>query len=191
VSREAGGADRFPRKGRAGLILPGRLEERTQTIEELHRRFGGVIFAHCLRILGSRAEAEDAVQETFVSAFRALPSFRCKESHLPWLYRIATNASLKAIRTRKRRAAHLAAMPVDEGGRSSDPVDLLHVRRALDRLVDDLDERSLEILVAHCISQMDQGEIAEHLHISRRAVVKRLAALRRRAAELFSEDGHG
>jgi RNA polymerase sigma-70 factor (ECF subfamily) len=160
-------------------------------IEGLHRRFGGVIFDHCVRILGNRAEAEDAVQETFVSAFRALPSFTYGESHLPWLHRIATNACLKSIRSRKRRDARLAAIPADDGSGFPDPVGLLHARRAIERLVFELDERSLEILVAHCVSRMDQGEIAEHLRISRRAVVKRLAALRRRAAALFSEDGHG
>jgi RNA polymerase sigma-70 factor (ECF subfamily) len=173
------------------LILSRRVEERAQTIEGLHRRYGGVIFDHCLRILGNHAEAEDAVQETFVSAFKSLPSFRYGESHLPWLWRIATNACLKSIRSRRRCDARLAAVPVDDGGGFPDPTGLLHARRAIERLALELDARSLEILVACCVSQMDQGEIAEHLGISRRAVVKRLAALRRRAADLFSEDGHG
>ncbi|MDD5308789.1 MAG: sigma-70 family RNA polymerase sigma factor [Deltaproteobacteria bacterium] len=167
------------------------MEERAQTIEGLHRRYGGVIFDHCLRILRNAVEAEDAVQETFVSAFKALPSFRYGESHLPWLYRIATNACLKSIRARKRRDARLAAVPADDGGGFPDPIGLLHARRTLENLACEMDGRGMEILVAHCISQMDQGEIASHLGISRRAVVKRLAALRRRAAELFSgnEDG--
>jgi RNA polymerase sigma-70 factor (ECF subfamily) len=68
------------------------VQERAHAIEQLHRRFSGVIYGHCVRMLGDRTEAEDAVQEAFVAAFRALDSFRYGESHLPWLYRIATNA---------------------------------------------------------------------------------------------------
>ena len=68
--------------------------DRERTVEELHRKYAGLVYGLCLRMLGTRAEADDAVQETFLAAFRGLGSFTYGESHLPWLYRIAVNACL-------------------------------------------------------------------------------------------------
>ncbi len=160
--------------------------ERARTVEELHRRFSGAIFDLSVRMLADRSQAEDAVQETFVNAFRSLDSFRYGTNPLPWLYRIATNVCLRLLRTRKRlqlddRADRTAAA-------TRDPVGKIHARRVLEQLVDELDERGQVILVSHYISGMDQGQIAEMLGISRRAVVKRLTALRKRLGHLFEEE---
>jgi RNA polymerase sigma-70 factor (ECF subfamily) len=64
--------------------------------------------AHCRRMLGSQDAAEDAVQEAMVRAWRALPRFAGRGSIRSWLYRIATNVSLDAMRSRGRWAT-----PVD------------------------------------------------------------------------------
>jgi RNA polymerase sigma-70 factor (ECF subfamily) len=153
----------------------------------LHRRYAGVLYDKCMRLLGDPSEAEDAVQETFVNAFRSLDSFRFGKSHLPWLYRIATNACFKIMRTRRRNEAALLEHPeqVDRPGR--DPVHAIHVRRVIEKASGELDERGRQILVAHYLDGMDQGQIARGLGISRRAVVKRLTALRLRVEHLFSE----
>jgi len=159
--------------------------DRERTVEGLHRKYAGLVYGLCLRILGARADADDAVQETFLAAFRGLDSFTYGESHLPWLYRIATNACLKAIRTRRRKSES----PLDDPGRAPsperDPVREIHARRALEGLIATLDERGQEILVAHYVAGMDQGQIAAALGISRRAVVKRLTKLRGLANDLW------
>jgi RNA polymerase sigma-70 factor (TIGR02960 family) len=60
---------------------------------------------HCYRMLGSFQDAEDALQETLLSAWQGLPSFEDRASIRTWLYRIATNRCLNVLRSRKRRPA--------------------------------------------------------------------------------------
>jgi RNA polymerase sigma-70 factor, ECF subfamily len=73
--------------------------------------------AHCYRMLGSSADAEDALQETLLRAWRGLPSFEGRSSLRSWLYRIATNVCLNMIERRPKRV-----LPIDYGP-ASDPHD--------------------------------------------------------------------
>jgi len=66
------------------------------------------LHAHCYRMLGSVADAEDALQETLLRAWRGLARFEGRSSLRSWLYKIATNACLKAIERRPKRV-----LPID------------------------------------------------------------------------------
>jgi RNA polymerase sigma-70 factor, ECF subfamily len=75
------------------------------------------LHAHCYRMLGSVPDAEDALQEALLRAWRGLPRFEGRSSLRSWLYAIATNACLKAIERRPRRV-----LPIDYGP-ATDPHD--------------------------------------------------------------------
>jgi RNA polymerase sigma-70 factor, ECF subfamily len=67
---------------------------------EPHRR---ELHAHCYRMLGSVHDADDALQEALLAAWKGLPGFEGRSSLRTWLYTIATNASLRVLDGRKRR----------------------------------------------------------------------------------------
>ena len=66
---------------------------------------------HCYRILGSLQDAEDALQETLVSAWRNLGEFGQRSSLRTWLYQIATNRCLNALRASARRPRPVPSEP--------------------------------------------------------------------------------
>src|SRR5437660_6407218 len=81
---------------------------------EQHRR---ELTGYCYRMLGSSFEADDAVQETLVRAWKAADAFEGRSSVRSWLYRIATNVCLDMLRGRGRRARAMGlagASPADE-----------------------------------------------------------------------------
>jgi RNA polymerase sigma-70 factor (TIGR02960 family) len=84
---------------REDMVTTGRSEEFVQQTEPFRRE----LLAHCYRMVGSVDEAEDLVQETYLRAWRSYSTFEGRSSLRTWLYRIATNASLRLAERRPRR----------------------------------------------------------------------------------------
>jgi RNA polymerase sigma-70 factor (ECF subfamily) len=87
--------------------------------------YRSALHAHCYRMLGSTQDAEDALQEAMIRAWRGLPRFQARGSVKPWLYKIATNTSLDAIGKRPKRVLPIDHAPVADMAASGPGVPLV------------------------------------------------------------------
>jgi RNA polymerase sigma-70 factor, ECF subfamily len=91
--------------------------------QELVERYRGELHAHCYRMLGSVHDAEDALQDALLRAWRGLPRFAGRSSLRSWLYRIATNTCLDLIGRRPKRVLPIDyGPPVDPHGSPGEPL---------------------------------------------------------------------
>ncbi|MFD8789806.1 RNA polymerase sigma factor [Streptomyces vinaceus] len=152
----------------------------------LVRRHSGYLLALAQHLLGNRADAEDAVQEAFLSAWRQLPEFRHSASFGTWMYRIVTNRCLNVMRRRPHpMALDYVAEPAAADPDSSPPraaetnAALAALRRALMELRPEL--RACWVLRE--LHGLRYDEIAHVLGTSEPTVRGRLLRARRALME--------
>lgn len=151
---------------------------------DAHRR---ALTGYCYRLLGSGAEAEDAVQETMLRAWRAADRFEGRSSTKTWLFRIATNVCTDMMRSPQRRAR-----PVDLGpARSPDPVHLADVlpddrwiTPIADSSVIDVDGDPADVAAARDSIRLAFVSAVQHLPATQRAVLVLREVLHWPAAEV-------
>jgi len=139
----------------------------------------------------SSADAEDAAQEAFVKAYRALPRFRSRAPFRPWILRIAMNEARNRARSTRRREA--LAVRVAEAGvaaeRSAESAALAHGEaEALAAAVSRLDERDRLVIAYRYFFELSEAETAEALGVRPGTVKSRLSrALARLRVQLGTE----
>ena len=88
-------------------IIKEILNGKTEQYEYFLGRYGQQVFVLVDRIVSCQEEAEELTQDVFLKAFQQLSSFKAESSFSTWIYRIATNTALSAIRKRKNEVIRL------------------------------------------------------------------------------------
>ncbi len=158
------------------------MESVAETIEfaelEQHRR---ELTAHCYRMLGSPFEAEDAVQETLLRAWKSLDRFEGRSSLRSWLYRIATNVCLDLLDGKERRAR-----PMDLGPAGEPVIENLHTPEVpwLQPVPDSLVADPAEAVASRETIRLAFVAALQHLPPRQRAVLILCEVLRWKASEV-------
>lgn len=169
----------------------------TEAFEWLISAYQGGLDRMCLRMLNDRTDAEDLIQETFISAWQALPSLAVPQAFTSWLYRTATNKCLDILRAKQRRpqdvrdGAELADMRSSSWtsvgcGYLSDPAKEYETQAQMLALADVLQTippgpRACWLLKE--VHEFSYREIAEIVQLSESTVRGRIARAKRFLAE--------
>jgi RNA polymerase sigma-70 factor (ECF subfamily) len=143
---------------------------RRQAFTELMRRYQERVYWVARRIVGSHDDADDIVQETFVKAYLALGEFRGDSSFFTWIYRIAVNLSLNALRKRQvlnylhesELLSRILPSPDDPGK----DLENSEIESALHRAVATLPEKQKAVFVMRYFDEMTYEEIGRVLKTS-------------------------
>lgn len=132
---------------------------------EIYKLYSKAMFNTAIRICGDRQEAEDVLQESFLSAFRNIQSYRGESAFGAWLKRIVVNKSLSALRKKKNDMIMMEEVPdityVEERARESHlSVDLIK------DAIKDLPAGFRAVLTLYLFEGYDHKEISEILNIS-------------------------
>jgi RNA polymerase sigma-70 factor, ECF subfamily len=158
----------------------------------LVRRHQRRVYAATLHILGSHSDADDATQEAFVRAYRGLATFDGRADFSTWLYRIAVNTALNALRSGKRgaalsqrggvEAAHIGGRPEALGQGSLNPAQQAMQTGEVARVLEAVGQLSPALrvtIVLATIEELPHKQIAEILDIPEGTVAWRVNEARR------------
>jgi RNA polymerase sigma-70 factor (ECF subfamily) len=158
--------------GRAGDLA---LVERCRTgdlaaFEEIYRAHSPRLYSLALRMLGNPADAEDLLQEIFLSAHRKLEGFRGEAALGTWLYRLATNQCLDYLRSRAAKTSQMTGTIDDEIGLSEagsrNIAEQTVAKMDLERALAQLPEGARAAFVLHDIEGLEHREVAEVLGVA-------------------------
>ena len=131
------------------------------------------LFVVAHRILRDVARAEDAVQQTLVTAWRELPALRDIERFEAWLHRILVHACYAEAKRASRWSANVVALPIDGPATPDDTQDIV-TRDALERGFRRLPPEQRAAFVLHHYVGWSVGEIAENLGVPSETIKSRL-----------------
>ncbi len=161
----------MPRSGR--VMTDAQLDERELVLDAQGGKksaFSKLVLLHQRRayavaraIVGTHEDAEDAVQDGFLHAYRALDRFLPDQAFGAWLHRIVANAALDLMRRRKVRAAE--ELPETVAAPFRDPGESDHLRIRLEQALTELTDRQRSVIVLHDVQGFKHAEIGAMLSI--------------------------
>lgn len=169
-----------------GLLAVRAAEGDEEAFAVLVRRNTPMLIRLATRLLGSLPEAEDAVQDALIAAWRKLPQFQHQSSFRTWMYRIVTNRCLNILRSRRPLAPLEAAGEVPAPDHSASPTRIAESRAAAGELQAALTSLSPEQRTCWVLRELDGQPyefIADAVGISQEAVRARIFRARRRLTQ--------
>jgi len=166
-----------------------------KALDELYRRHREAAYGIAYRLVGSREDALEAVQESFIHVMRGIQTFRGQSSFRTWLYRIVTHAALDYRRWRALRVADSldtdtstepAALATDRS--PQDAAADRDLGAAIDKALSNISEKNRAALILYAIEGMSYKEVAEVLGISIGTVMSRIFNARQRLRELLATE---
>lgn len=155
-------------------------------LDELMRRHEDLVFAVCLRIMGSREAALDAAQETFLTVFRKADRFRAEAAFTTWLYRVATNTCFDLLRKAKRRRTEPIPEYLDPVDVSAvDPFTSVELKPSIEDALMSIPADYRAAVVLSDIHGLGIAEISDALEIPAGTVKSRVFRGRRLLAEIL------
>ena len=152
------------------IALAGRIAEGDVTaFEELYRAHASRLFNLSCRMLGSPADAEDALQEVFLQAFRKIGTFKGDATLGTWLYRLAINLCLDRLRSRTTRdGQHTEPLDATPGGHAVAvaPREAVVTRIDLERAIARLPEGARAAFLLHDVEGFEHREVGAMLGVS-------------------------
>jgi len=153
--------------------------------DELVRRYTNVVYRILYKILRHEEDTQDALQDTFVSAYRALPRFRQDAKFSTWIYRIATNAALMKARARKTNLVSLDHPSDDSEAKTvwelpdwsatpDEEILTVETRQVMEEAIQALPAEQRAAFVLHDVQNLSSAETAEAMGITVSAVNSRL-----------------
>lgn len=159
-------------------------------LEELYRTHGTRMKSLAMNLLADRADAEDAVQETFLKIYRAAPTFRGSARLSTWAYRILVNTCYDALRRRGRRREERPAEPVSTAGFPAPCAESdIPLRLDLESSLTRLDQKRRSAFLLFEVEGFNHREVGEILGVSEGASRSLLFEARRELARLLLRRG--
>ena len=155
-----------------------------EELAQLYERYGQLVHRRCQRLLGSSADADDALHDVFLRAQRSAPP-RVEGSTLVWLYRIATHRCFDRLRTSVRGQRHQNALAPGEPAMNVDA----DQRALLGMVLRKVDAVTCELGLLHHVDGLTQDEIALESGYSRRTVGTKLQRFAEEFKARWSEGG--
>ena len=169
-----------------------------QELGRLIDQYSPLIYRLLLSMLRDPSAAEDALQETFIKAMRALPEFEGRSSLSTWLYRIASNEALMMLRKKHPEVISLEQGGQDEEG-EAEPIQIVdwcclpeselvssEARQQIDAAIGQLPESLRLVFLLRDVEGLSIRETAQVLNLSEQNVKTRLLRARLRLRELLS-----
>lgn len=154
----------------------------------LMRRHEDKIFALALRMTGDRADALDATQDTFISAFKQASKFRGDSQFSTWLYRVGINACNDLLRKRSRTPRPSSDdMPMGEPASGPGVAEGVALRIDLSRALAQLPDDYREAVALHDLGGVPYDEIAQMTGVAIGTVKSRISRGRKRLAEILEQ----